>query len=167
MSGDLILYLDIDGVLHPEDVVRQGSRIWVRSPAGHELFEYSGVLQRLLEASEHPWKLVISSSWVAALGYQETRAGLPEGLRQRVVGCTDAMARKVTFIPRPWQILGDLEKRRPYAWIALDDHAAWPYMADRHVVVTPSIAGISDPQAQQQLATMLAEPPLSAPYLRQ
>lgn len=41
-TGGLILYLDFDGVLHPENVYMQpGQGPYIESPEGHKLFEHA------------------------------------------------------------------------------------------------------------------------------
>jgi hypothetical protein len=47
--GGVVLYLDFDGVLHPEDVRRRpGDGPYVATPPGHVVFEHTGLLAECL-----------------------------------------------------------------------------------------------------------------------
>jgi HAD domain in Swiss Army Knife RNA repair proteins len=76
-SGGRLLYLDFDGVLHPEDVVwRRDHGIYIRSPPGHVLFENAPLLERLL-LPVIDVQIVLSTSWVRAFGYSGAVRRLP------------------------------------------------------------------------------------------
>lgn len=50
-TGGRVLYLDFDGVLHPEDVRRRAGRgPYIASPSGHVLFEHAPLLADVLRA---------------------------------------------------------------------------------------------------------------------
>jgi hypothetical protein len=66
-TGGRVLYLDFDGVLHPEDVWRRpGWGPYVASPPGHQLFEHADLLVELL-APYPDLRIVLSTSWVRVL----------------------------------------------------------------------------------------------------
>jgi hypothetical protein len=154
-AGRQLLYLDFDGVLHPEDVVRtRGAGIQVRSPPGHALFEHAPLLERLLSGTA--WLIVRSTSWVRALGFDATCAHLPVTLRERVVGATYHRALRSTWMrqTRDQQVRSDVTRRHPAQWIALDDWPSWAG-CDAHVVVTDALQGLGDPAAQARLEALL------------
>jgi hypothetical protein len=50
VTGVPVLYLDFDGVLHPEEVYqRRGAPPYVKHPAGHTLFEHAELLAEVLK----------------------------------------------------------------------------------------------------------------------
>src|ERR1700733_9510257 len=88
-TGGFVLYLDFDGVLHPENVyVRPGRGPYIESPAGHELFENIGLLKKVL--LPYPdLRIVLSTSWVRVYkSVARVARKLPPELRNRVVGAT-------------------------------------------------------------------------------
>jgi hypothetical protein len=154
-AGRHVLYLDLDGVLHPEDVVRtRGAGIQVRSPPGHALFEHAPILERLLAATD--WLIVLSTSWVRVLGFDATCARVPVTLRERVVGATYHRALRSTWMmqTRDQQVRSDVTRRQPAQWIALDDWPSWAG-CDKHVVVTDGIKGLGDPVTQERLRALV------------
>lgn len=80
----MLLFLDLDGVLHP--FIRRAD--W--PPEESELFAF---LPRLLTVLDDFPRVdvVISSSWRLIDGVLETE--LPDALRQRVIGCTPEIRR--------------------------------------------------------------------------
>ncbi len=120
----MILFLDFDGVLHPDPC-----------PSPERLFENAPRLTRLLD--HHPdVGVVLSTSWRTVRPESELLEALPASLRQRVLGlnprCSD-------FTPEParmpyrrhaeceqWLRLHGMDGSH---WLALDDRPDWfaPY----------------------------------------
>lgn len=124
-----ICYLDCDGVLHHENVVRGTRRLPRMQEPGHSLFEWAHVLVDALLPYPQV-TIVLATSWVQVLGYDRTRACLPPGLRERIVGATfhrreHGATRNLAELwaqsARGVQIARDLERRRPTSWFAIDD----------------------------------------------
>ncbi|MDH6149549.1 MULTISPECIES: HAD domain-containing protein [Paraburkholderia] len=167
-TGGLVLYLDFDGVLHPENVyMRTGRGPYIASPEGHELFEHAELLERVLLPYPDV-KIVLSTSWVRV--YQSVARvarKLPPELRARIVGATyHASMDPETFrrAPRGMQIWADVLRRQPTDWLAVDDdYLHWPSWAKDKLVKTHEILGISAPVVLAELSTKLAlmhaEPP--------
>ena len=86
--GELLLYLDYDGVLHHEDVRWHPRRgVYLNAPPEFRLFQHAELLETLL--APHPdVSIVLSTSWVRVLGYSRSVKRLPPGLRERVIGAT-------------------------------------------------------------------------------
>ena len=86
-SADVVLYLDLDGVVHHEKVLwhpRKGIHMSPYEAAGHSLFEWISVLESVLE----PYPavaLVLSSTWCIRPGYSATLKRLPASLRARFI----------------------------------------------------------------------------------
>ncbi|MFM0074437.1 HAD domain-containing protein [Paraburkholderia sediminicola] len=159
--GGLVLYLDFDGVLHPEDVWRRpGTGPYVASPPGHVVFEHAALLERCLE-SYPELRIVLSTSWVLVFrSVRKVARRLPPALRRRVVGATfHGRMDPVWFrsIPRGVQVWGDVCRRQPEAWVALDDDdAGWPSVCRGNLVRTDPVLGISAPAVLMELQTRLA-----------
>lgn len=117
----MILFLDIDGVLHP-DPPQPDQRL--RS------------LPRLIEVlRDFPAvEVVISSLWRERLSLDELRELFPIDLRERVIGVTPIAQRIDGWLParREGEILDWLEAsgRGDEPWFALDD-AGWQFTQHR------------------------------------
>ena len=156
-----VLYLDFDGVLHPEDVYhhpRRGLYFGGRG-AGHELFENAPLLAAALEPYPDV-SIVLSTSWVRAFKYSRAKSYLPPALRQRVIGATfhTAMVRAVfEHMSRAQQILADVYRRRPVAWLAIDDDCEeWPEDKLSQLVASDPVLGCSAPAVHRELEMKLA-----------
>lgn len=156
-----LIYLDFDGVLHPVDVwhlTDQGPTLGPSS-LGHRLFEHALLLATLL--APHPEvRLVLSTSWVRAYGLEAATARLPEALRERVVGATfdpDRDGPGFGSVGRGYQVIEDVQRRRPRHWVALDDDGRdWPDECAEQLILTDSMFGLGAESAQSALESWLA-----------
>lgn len=157
-----VLYLDYDGVLHPEGVYRTRKGPWLQAP-GHQLFEN----ERLLEEALAPYPalhIVLSTAWLLARGgYSYAKRQLSPALQARVIGATyhQRYTRRDEYLatPRGLQIWQDVQRRCPYAWLALDDDdTQWPAWCQAHLILTHPTLGLAEPTVyaalQQQLSAM-------------
>lgn len=152
------IFLDFDGVLHPDCVFRVPGRGLVLRAEGHQLFESAPILEAIL--SPYPKvQIVLSTSWVRILGFDRTVSRLPAPLNKRVVGATwHSQMDQQEWIARSRceQVLQYAVRHRLRAWIAIDDdddhwHCAW-----RHALVrTDGDHGLSDIEAQEVLNARL------------
>ena len=157
--GDLI-YLDFDGVLHPDAVYRHREAPYIRLRApGHELFESCGVLERALLPYPDV-SIVLSTSWVSEFSFDLARASLSRDLQRRDVGATfdsqlfDRYA--YATLTRYEVVQHDVERRGPVRWLAVDnDDAGWPDTARRRLVRPPDQLGLACPKTQTDLARKL------------
>lgn len=148
-ENGLILYLDYDGVLHHENCYWHARRgAYLVAPEGHTLFQHVGLLEELL-APYPDIQIVLSTSWVRRLGYSRTAKRLPSALRQRVIGATyHSLMNRDEFeaTSRGMQIWADVMRRKPRAWLALDDDwEGWPEFCQSNYVPTNEVTGLSDP----------------------
>lgn len=156
-----VLYLDFDGVLHPEDVWRHPGRGIYLGPggAGHELFENAPLLEELLEPYPKV-QVVLSTSWVRALGYSKAVKHLPPGLARRVMGATfHSQMEDVDWynLLRGRQVERDVARRRPSAWMAIDDtDEGWSDSSREHLVLSDPVEGIRAPLVAARLRERLA-----------
>jgi hypothetical protein len=132
----MILFLDFDGVLHPDPCPPD------------RLFEHATVLARTLA----PFRLqvVLSTSWRSVHPLADLKARLPAALAARVVGTTpnfsaiSAGAGPLHPYPRQAECMAWLQQHAPgRAWHALDDRAEWfaPYC--EHLTVCDARTGVT------------------------
>jgi hypothetical protein len=158
-TGQLILYLDFDGVLHHENVLwhpRVGA--YLSAPEHFKLFQHVDLLDRVLEPYPRV-QIVLSTSWVRQYGCAKASKNLSPGLRSRVVGATfHSMMNEQAFaeLPRGVQVTNDVRRRQPLRWLALDDdYQRWPSEALANFVRTHEHLGLSDPCVLKEFETKL------------
>lgn len=160
-ASDLVLFLDFDGVLHPDAVYRTRYGLELRAPGA--LMMHAPVLVKLLE--DFPAvKIALSTSWVRLLGYQRARAALPAQLQARTVSATwhSRMPRSpiegYDAHTRHEQIRAAVTRAGITRWIALDDDPdySWPPGDTRLVRCDPAQA-LGDPITQAELRAKLVE----------
>lgn len=162
-SADVVLYLDLDGVVHHEAVLwhpRKGIHMSPYQATAHTLFEWVHILEKALE----PYPavaLVLSSTWCIRPGYSATLKRLPPTLRSRFIG--GSYHKRVHGVdpwnlsmframPRGAQVLEDVRRRKPRQWIALDgDFEGWPTAARANLIACEGSTGISSLTVQSEL----------------
>jgi hypothetical protein len=97
---------------------------------GSSLFEHAPLLIEALEPFPQV-RIVLSTAWVPVLGYEVALSHLPHALRHRVIGATFDVARcslaDWSCVARGYQIVADVQRRKPIQWVAIDDDAdGWP-----------------------------------------
>ncbi|SCK11202.1 hypothetical protein VAR608DRAFT_0552 [Variovorax sp. HW608] len=135
----MILFLDFDGVLHPEGE----GHLPVEAP-----FCFLPRLEALLREYADV-QVVISSAWRERLSLEQLREIFSEGLRHRIIGTTPWPGRDPAgYVParREREIVAWLEANGGVAqpWVALDD-AEWQF--DDHMdklVACGSFIGVDD-----------------------
>lgn len=153
-----LLFLDFDGVLHPDAVYLTSRGIELRAEG--ELFMWAPLLVEVL-ANYPDLQIVLSTSWARNLGFHRARSVLPAELQSRVIGATwhSAMSRGwPDFIPwdvqtRHEQIQAYLSRlTAPASWIAIDDDDRGWADADRErLILTDPDHGLSDPAVAAEL----------------
>jgi hypothetical protein len=166
-TADVVLYLDLDGVVHHEAVYWHPRRGIYMHPhvKGRTLFEWVPYLEEAV--LPYPdLALVLSSSWCVRPGYGKTLKRFPLALQQRFIGGTfhklyhhggdPMMLQSFRETPRGLQILHDVQRRRPRQWLALDDDDYhWPAKSLGNLVLCDGERGLSDPRVREQLALKL------------
>lgn len=159
----MILFLDFDGVLHPDAVYLERGRPVLR--AAGELFMWSRHLGDVLASAPHV-RIVLSTSWARELRFNRARDYLPAELRPKVIGATWHSGMATDGEHRPlgrdtwWDTSTRYQQIRRYAdraglteWIAVDDQPEGWADADRDkLVATDSNLGLSAPSARIRLA---------------
>lgn len=159
-TGAPLLYLDFDGVVHHENVRvgPDGAPVLVAPPRYH-LFQHVQLLEELL-APFPVVRIILSTKWVLRVGAVEAANRLPESLRARVVGTFVPPGAQADFwrAPKGLLVTEDVERRRPVAWLAVDDEqVGWPAWALPHVVFSDPYEGISPPRVQAAIRRRLTE----------
>lgn len=124
------------------------------------LFEHTPLLARCLEPYPE-LRIVLSTSWVRVCrSVCKAARRLPLALRRRVVGASFHGGMDPTrfrSMPRGVQVWGDVCRRQPEAWLALDDDdAGWPAACRGNLLRTDPELGISAPAVLMELQTRLA-----------
>ena len=150
------VFLDFDGVLHPDEVYLVRNQPVLRMD-GISLFEWSEILAESL-APYPAIELVLSTSWVRLLGFEEALQYLPGPLRQRVTGATwhATVPRRWTQMTRYEQVMHCIERHRTTRWLAIDDDGAgWAEKHLPNLLLTDSLLGLGQSDAQSDLRTKL------------
>jgi hypothetical protein len=155
-----ICYLDYEAVLHDGNVLRNRSTGMSIKTPGRHFFEWMPILDELL-APYPDLKIVLSTTWVRELGFNEAKHELSPALRERVIGATflhpKIVKAEFDMLSRGMQILGDVQRRKPTHWFALDDDAfGWPAKYKDHLIQTSDALGLSDPAVQEKVRERLA-----------
>lgn len=159
----MILFLDFDGVLHPDAVFLEKGRPVLRAEGG--LFMWAPLLAEVL--FEFPdVQIVLSTSWAREFGYSRARKFLPVALRQRTIGATwhsamkwhtEGMYSRYTLtwwdnVSRYEQIKRWVERAACGEWLAIDDKpTGWAAPDREKLILTDSERGLSDPGVIMQL----------------
>lgn len=161
-----ILYLDFDGVLHPEGVhFNHEGRIYLSEEycsQGHRLFESTSYLIDALRPYPEI-KVVLSTTWARVFSFERAAQFLPDELSRRVIGGTfDPTTSGAAFdaLSRGDQVVADVSRRGCQKWIALDDDADnWPREHLTKLLRTRPALGLQDLYTrgllEQRVSTLL------------
>jgi hypothetical protein len=141
----VILFLDIDGVLHPRPIPGQSGQT--------DLFSALHLLEDVLRQVPDV-EVVISSSWREHYPLDEMREIFSADLRERIVGLTPrpplaAGPAQLSDFPRHAECAAWMAQRRPAGtlWLAIDDtreefvpNCAQLLLVDGSVGLTPASA---------------------------
>lgn len=146
----ITLFLDFDGVLHPDSVYREPGRgIHLRGGGG--LFMHAPALEEALEPFPAV-QIVLSTTWVSVLGFASAKKRLSTALQDRVVGATYHRRHTVTWESqtRYQQIIAHVIRRGLGArWVAVDDETeGWPPDRRQHLVSPQSAVGLQPADIQ-------------------
>lgn len=167
--ADVLVYVDFDGVLHHEAVhwhPRRGIYMHPIEAPGRVMFEWVHLLDGIL--SEFPAvMLVLSSTWCVRPGFGKALKFLPQSLRSRFIGGTfhrrhhgadEWILQSFRAAPRWQQILSDVGRRHPVAWLALDDDVKdWPVDLLPNLIACEGDTGLSDRRVQAELREKLEQ----------
>lgn len=119
-----VLFCDIDGCLHPGGVYKTHDGELVSEFGDQQvLLEYQGILERLL-AFYPEVKIVLSTNWVAHIGYEKTKSFFSDVLQEKIIGTTHIGGMPLNSwnaMSRGQQIRRYLNTNDVGNWIILDD----------------------------------------------
>lgn len=159
-ADDLVLFLDFDGVLHPDAVYRTRCGLELRAPGA--LMMHAPILVEIL--SDFPQvKICLSTSWVRLLDYRRARAYLPQVLQERTFSGTwhsqmpSAPLDGYDLYTRYEQIRAAVTRAGITRWLAIDDDPdhSWP-AHDSRLVRCDSELGLSYRPTQEELIAKLS-----------
>lgn len=146
----MILFLDFDGVLHPESVYLTASGPKLSGEG--ELFMWARILEQALVPYPEV-RLVLSTSWVRHLGFSRAKKRLSPALQSRVVGSTWHSSMLKAWADQVWwdqasrhgQIIRYVARAGAQSWLALDDDdEGWPVSDLGRLIRVNGTNGISD-----------------------
>jgi hypothetical protein len=161
-----VLFLDFDGVLHPDQVYITASGPQLRAEG--ELFMWAPILEA--ELAPYPdLKIVLSTSWVRNIGFGRAKRRLSPSVQERIIGSTWHSSMAKVWADQIWwdgasrhgQIMRYAARARVNQWLALDDDGENWAPADLHRLVLldgreglSSAAGVDE--LRSRLETMMA-----------
>lgn len=158
-----VLFLDFDGVLHPDAVFR--NRKGLKLQGEGQLFMWTPILaQALIDLPQI--KIVLSTTWVRHLGFQRACSYLPEAVQGRVIGATWHSAFARNWVDQNWwdaasryeQICRYVARASLTDWIAIDDDTVdWPPETLSRLVPCDGMLGLSQPGCAELLHARLSE----------
>lgn len=141
-----ILFLDIDGVLHPDnaaEIVVEGGEWHV---TGEGLFRWAPLVMDLIAPFDT--QIVIHSSWRNHYRLHELKAFFPEAFRHRIMDVTGRGGRYQSIVEyvrergvEHFRVLDDARSEFPDAWM--------------HLVPCDGALGISNPLVQESVVGFL------------
>lgn len=162
-----VLFLDFDGVLHPDEVYITANGPRLRAEG--ELFMWASALEA--ELAPYPdLKIVLSTSWVRQLGFSRAKKRLSASMQNRIIGATWHSSMAKVWADQIWwdetsrhgQIVRFAARAGITHWLALDDDAKDWADADRHrLILLDGREGLSNEGAITQLRSRLATLPAS------
>jgi len=104
--------------------------------------------------------IVLSTSWVRVIGFEQARSRLTQAVQRRVIGATFERGvtdeRDFQSLTRAEQIIQDVERRKIESWLAIDDDAfRWPDSCRTRLIKTLGAYGLSDPAVQREVVSGL------------
>jgi len=159
----MILFLDFDGVIHPDTVFLTPRGPLLRGSG--ELFMWASILDDEL-ASYPDVKIVLSTSWVRKLGFSRAKKRLPKGLQDRIIGSTWHSSMSKVWADQIWwdqasrheQILRYVARAKITNWIALDDDSeGWASSDLGRLLKTDPSQGLTTPDLLFALRMTLSE----------
>lgn len=167
----MILFLDFDGVLHPDAAFLVKGRPTLKAKG--ELFMWAPLLVEVL-ADFPEVQIVLSTSWARELSFSRACRWLPDGLRARVIGSTwhSSMAFHPDGFRVPtgltwWDTATRYQQIKRFAdraglvdWVAVDDQPEGWNTDDRDKLVhTSGDTGLSNAAVLALLAARLGRQP--------
>ncbi|WP_408181400.1 MULTISPECIES: HAD domain-containing protein [unclassified Paraburkholderia] len=159
-AASQVLYTDLDHSLHRTNAYRTKDGI-VPGSSSTPFFEFADLLERIL-APYRDVAIVLSTSWVQELGFEETRSRFPiASLRARIVDSTyhpeDGPVSEWSKIPRGAQVLRHVRRYGLNRWLAIDDDRRGVNGYESRLIHCQHGVGLGDQDVQKLLARRLEQ----------
>jgi hypothetical protein len=156
-----VLLLDYDGVLHRGGAYRTKKGIISSDPSRVHLFEFAELLAEILDPYPDV-EIVLSTTWVKALGFTRARDALPmKALRDKVVGATYHSQFYDAYLwhdfSRGAQVLRYVRRHHLLRWLAIDDRDDGFEAVPGNLVLCDSEKALGDVAVQATLKAALSK----------
>lgn len=143
----ILLFVNFDGVLHPNAVHFIRKNTPVLDAPGHRLFESNSVLEKI--AADFPGlRLTLNTWWTYTVGLDECLRRLPTALSTRVTGSILPHSSLCSTLPHRVSMASNAAENAKVPVLMLD-HADARYpknLRHRAFLLDPQV-GLADPQA--------------------
>lgn len=152
----MYLYLNFDGVLHPDRVAYSEGCIPSLLAAEHSVLEHASLLSEILEP-HYDLHLVLNTWWTFYLGLDACVEMLPSSLSRRVVGATLGYATSYDGIPSRANEMERHRARQGRQRFIILDHNNARYRPDllSHLLLLDPDDGLAALAARRSLARRL------------
>jgi hypothetical protein len=146
------LYLNLDGVLHPNQVTYLSSRVPELETKGHRVLEYAHLLSEVLAAYEDVG-IVLNTWWTYYLGFDACLNLLPVALASRVTGAVLGFSASYVQLPhRVREAETQIADSRTDAYLIVDhSNARYQRCFLPHLLAVNESEGLATPQGAQAL----------------
>lgn len=161
-SSQLIIFLNYNGVLHPNAVLIFGGNPVFQTPYHQEfkICEWAPILESILDDIDPQGQIaiVLTTYWAFTLGCDKAKGYLPQSLRNRVIGTSDGSLEQYSLM-NGFRLIEDYLAKFPCKdWISIDDDSyGWPQEFRDCLVLTEGAIGINSLKAQLELRIKLLE----------
>ena len=165
-SATPTLFVDYDGTLHAGHALLDTTTSEVTLDSGRPLLEYAPLLAEMLEPYPAV-EIVLTTSWLQKLPFDQVLSYLPQELGRRVVGTTLGIKPRLSYVlngsERTYVITSYVYGKGLKNWMAIDDSVYGTLhfgrtpgeFADRFVLLDSS-RGIRDEEAQRRIRGWLS-----------
>jgi hypothetical protein len=143
----MVLFLNFDGVLHPNAVQWTGKDGPTLRASGHRLFEGNRALARIA-ADFSDFQLILNTWWTYWIGFDACLRNLPKELSSRVVGSILPPSGSCAMLPHRINLATEAVDRTEEPALILDHaDARYPKRLRQCSFLLEPMLGLSDAQA--------------------
>ena len=152
----MLLYLNFDGVLHPNSVVFRTHSAPILDVAGHRLFENADSLARITSLFPS-LRIVLNTWWTYRISFDECLKRLPRSVASRTVGAVLPHFTLCESIPNRVAMATKAAIESNLAVLLLDhSNARYPKLLLPRAFLTDPRLGLWEPQVVDALVRFIA-----------